>query len=102
MMTASVSGGIGAISYEWQLQDTSGWTTVGTSSTYNTPVHPAGTYEYRVVVTRSAGCSATSANVTITVLEDPTVDVSALSAQICTGGPGQVIANVSGGTGTVE
>ncbi|HJW28044.1 MAG TPA: hypothetical protein VJ508_02215, partial [Saprospiraceae bacterium] len=87
-LTATVSGGTGPTTYQWQFNNAGTWTNVGTNqNTYTTPVlSTTGTYTYRVLITQDAGCAVQSADVNISVVADPTVSVSANNPSICVGG----------------
>jgi len=103
LLTATVSGGTGVATYQWQFNTTgSTWTNVGANqNTYTTPVLTTpGTYRYRVLITQASGCSAQSPNADVTVVADPTVSISASSLSICDGGTTTFTATVTGGTGT--
>ncbi|HJW29258.1 MAG TPA: hypothetical protein VJ508_08385, partial [Saprospiraceae bacterium] len=102
-LTATVSGGTGPTTYQWQFNNAGTWTNVGTNqNTYTTPVlSTTGTYTYRALITQDAGCAVQSADVNISVVADPTVSVSANNPSICVGGTSTLTATVSGGTGTI-
>ncbi|HJW29481.1 MAG TPA: hypothetical protein VJ508_09525, partial [Saprospiraceae bacterium] len=102
-LTATVSGGTGPTTYQWQFNNAGTWTNVGTNqNTYTTPVlNTTGTYSYRLLITQDAGCAVQSADVNISVVADPTVSVSANNPSICVGGTSTLTATVTGGTGTI-
>ena len=100
--TATVTGGSGANSYQWQFNNSGTWQNIGgaTASTYSAALLNPGTFEYRVIVTQTTGCSTTSAPVSVTVTSDPTVTVGVSDQQICDGGAVTLTASVSGGSGS--
>jgi hypothetical protein len=86
--TATVTGGIGAASYQWQYNDPfSGWTnmTSETNQTLEVTYNTADDYEHRVVVNMSVGCNGTSDGLILTVNEDPDITVSATATEVCIG-----------------
>src|SRR5687768_6548756 len=101
-LTAVVTGGAGTNNYQWQYNNAGTWTNVGTNqNTYQTPVHPVGTHEYRVIVTQNNGCvNSSTGTASITVVADPTITVTANDASICNGGTALLTGTVSGGNGT--
>ncbi|MEO6130748.1 MAG: hypothetical protein ABIQ02_02790, partial [Saprospiraceae bacterium] len=103
LLTATVTGGAGTNSYQWQQLIGSTWTNVGTNPGYTTDVlTTVGTYTYRVILTQnSSGCFAISSNTTVTVVDDPTVSVTASDFIICDGESSTLTATVIGGTGII-
>lgn len=102
-LTAMVTGGAGTINYQWQAFNGSTWMNVGSNqNTYTTPALSIGTYQYRVVIAQGSGCNATSDSEVITVVGDPTVNVTSNDNDICVGGTVTLTANVSGGAGTTN
>ncbi|WP_435356044.1 PA14 domain-containing protein [Emticicia sp. SJ17W-69] len=104
VLTATVVGGTGTTTYQWQSSnDNVSFTNISgaTSVTYTTPSLSSTTY-YKVIITQTGnGCgSVTSSASTITVVAAPTVSVTASNGTICTGGTSILTANVVGGTGT--
>ncbi len=102
-LSASVSGGTGAISYQWQdSPDGTTFSTIAgaTNINYTTPALTATTY-YRVLISFVGnGCeSATSASASVTVVADPTISISG-NPNICDGGTVTMTATTTGGTGT--
>ncbi|MBK8372339.1 MAG: hypothetical protein IPL20_13465 [Saprospiraceae bacterium] len=88
--TATVSGGSGTITYQWQdSPDGTTWANISgaTSSTFTTPALTGNTY-YRVVVTRSASnCgSVNSTSSLVTVVADPAISTHPADVTICNGG----------------
>src|SRR5690606_22421841 len=101
MLTATVSGGTGASSYQWQQLISGTWTNVGTNqSTYTSGALSTGTYTYRVVVTQAEGCETASAAAAILVVSDPAISINLEDDEICTGGSVTLTAVVTGGAGT--
>ncbi|MEO7906996.1 MAG: hypothetical protein ABIT06_08490 [Saprospiraceae bacterium] len=101
LFTATVSGGTGTTTYQWQFLNSGTWTNVGTNTnTYTTPTLTIGTYTYRLLVTQSPGCDVVSASQVVNVVADPTVGVTITEPSICIGGTTLLTATVSGGTGT--
>jgi hypothetical protein len=80
-LTASVSGGLGTVNYQWQFQDNngnwvnvSGWsaTNVATPFTNSRNASPSATRAYRIVVTSSQNSQCTvTATQLVTVIPDP-------------------------------
>lgn len=106
ILTANVSGGSGTASYQWQEStDNATWGNVvggsgATSLSYTTAVLTTNKY-YRIIVTQSPStCSATATSALITVVADPTINVTTTAAVVCTGGAVTLNATPNGGTGT--
>ncbi len=106
ILTVSVSGGSGTMSYQWQESaNNSAWSNVvggsgATSLSYTTAVLAANKY-YRIIVTNSPStCSATSTSALITVVADPTISVTTTAAIVCNGGAVTLNATPNGGTGS--
>lgn len=106
ILTASVSGGSGTAGYQWQEStNNSTWGSVvggsaATTLSYTTAVLTGNKY-YRIVVTQSPStCSATSASALITVVADPTINVTTTAAIVCNGGAVTLNATPNGGTGS--
>ena len=101
-LTANVSGGTGTNAFQWQINNSGTWEDISgaNSAVYVTPTHSAGTYEYRVEISQDAGCAATSSDVLITVVTNPTIDATADNSEVCEGGTATISATVSGGTGS--
>src|SRR5690606_11212110 len=105
VLTANVSGGAGIANFQWQQFISGSWQNIGGANTnpYTTAALTTGSYQYRVVVTQNAGCQTSSDGVTITVVNDPTVEVTGTDGgQICTGGSVLLTANVTGGAGNTN
>ena len=104
-LTATVAGGAGTTNYQWQEETSPGvWNNISgaTAAIFNTPALAPGTYNYQVVVTQDAGCEVTSSPVTVVVVPDPVVSVSADDQTICEGGTVTISSTVTGGTGTTN
>ena len=101
MFSATVTGGAGTTLYQWQFNNGGTWEDISgaTSSTYSIALLNTGTYEYRVNVSQNSGCQTTSDPVSVTVVDDPTVSLSADDLDICEGGSSTITASVSGGSG---
>ncbi|MWB95626.1 T9SS type B sorting domain-containing protein [Flavobacterium sp. GA093] len=104
-VTASLGGGSGNITYQWQssANGTSGWANVsgGTGSTtasYTSGGLSASTF-YRCIVTSSTtNCSITSNAVQAVVVADPAISTQPTGGTICTGGTFTLTATATGGT----
>jgi uncharacterized repeat protein (TIGR01451 family) len=101
-LTATVTGGVGTVSYQWQESSngSTGWTNISaaTNNTYTTPALTATRY-YRVVITQTgAGCTTTSTSTTVTVVNDPSVTTQPQGFTECTGGTLQLNVTATGGT----
>jgi PKD repeat protein len=95
ILTASAAAGSGIITgYQWQESNVD---ILGeTDSTYTASA--AGTYT--VIVTNSNGCSTTSAPVTFTIANNPTVNITG-AVTVCEGDSVPLIANATAGSGTI-
>ena len=103
-MSLIVTGGSDHVGYVWERSvDNSNWSQVGGTqdSTYQASEPVAGTYFYRAtVIDSAAGClDPTSNTLSITVLDDPTISLSALNDSLCVGGVSELSAAVAGGSG---
>ncbi|MFN8393937.1 MAG: HYR domain-containing protein [Bacteroidia bacterium] len=104
-LSSSVTGGTGAITYQWQSSsDNVTFTNIpgATSPSYTTPTLSSSTY-YRVVVSATgAGCgSANSPSQLVTVVPDLTATVGG-GTTICSGSTANLTSSVSGGTGSIS
>ncbi len=102
-LTATVTGGTGTPTYQWQMKPASGsWADISgaTNLTLTTPALSE-TSEFRIVVNYSgSGCDQyVSPSVTITVVPDPVITISGIG-DVCTGGAVVISSTVTGGTGT--
>ncbi|HRN95649.1 MAG TPA: hypothetical protein PL084_13075, partial [Chitinophagales bacterium] len=101
LLNATVVGGNGSGTYQWQVFSGGVWVNVGTNNdNYTTPVLLSTTL-YRCSFTPSApGCGiATSTTTTLTVVPNPTISIGTAQT-ICNGGSVTLSSSVSGGTGT--
>ncbi|MCB0608650.1 MAG: choice-of-anchor A family protein, partial [Lewinella sp.] len=105
-LTATVTGGSGTFGYQWQSATSSGGTYTNisgaTNPTYSPPATAAGVTWYKVAVTDNvSGCAdPTSSALSLTVLADPQVNVTANNATVCQGENVTLTATVTGGSGT--
>lgn len=104
LLTASVTGGSGTTSYQWQSSANGTiWANISgaTNATYTTSALITSTY-YRVSITQTGqGCSANaSASSLITVVPDPTILVTGGGISVCNGSTATLNSTVTGGTGT--
>ena len=100
-LTATVTGGNGTNSFQWQQFIAGAWANVGGNTTsFTTPTLTTNT-DFRVIVTQTTlGCGATSTTTTINVVSDPSVSVVATATGVCVGGSVTLSATSAGGTGT--
>ncbi len=87
-LTASISGGTGAMNYQWQSGTTSTgpWTDIGgaTSSTYSPPTSSTGPFYYRVILSPNvASCNNSSSTETVTVIPSPTIANAGPDQTVC-------------------
>jgi hypothetical protein len=109
-MTVAVTGGSGAISYQWQQSPngSSSWTNAtgsgSTTAIYTPPSTVAGVTYYRVTISAANnGCGpVTSNNATATIIADLAVTTQPTNLTECIGGTGTMTVAVSGGTGTIS
>ncbi len=101
-ITASLSGGAGTLSYQWQGNSGSGFVneTNASATTPNFTSDPlAVTTQFRCLVTSSTtNCTLTSNAVTATVVPDPTITAQPTGTTICSGGNATVSVTASNGT----
>lgn len=104
-VTASLNGGAGSLSYQWQSSDngTSGWANVsgGTGSTTNSYTSEAlsVTAFYRCIITSSTtNCTITSSSVQAIVVPDPAITVQPTGTTICSGGNYTLTVTATNGT----
>jgi hypothetical protein len=100
-LTATVTNGNGTNSFQWQQNISGTWTNIGgNTASLTTPVLTTTTI-FRLIVTQSTiGCQATSNDVTINVVADPSVSVVTTAPTVCVGGNITLSATPTGGTGT--
>ncbi|KFF02904.1 gliding motility-associated C-terminal domain-containing protein [Flavobacterium reichenbachii] len=101
-VTASVNGGSGTLSYQWQSNSGSGFVNE-TNPTAVTPNFISDvlnlTTQFRVVITSSAiNCVLTSNTVTATVVPDPAITVQPTGTTICSGGNHTLSVSATNGT----
>ncbi len=103
LVTATVTNGIGTLTYQWQIATAPGgpWTNVGTNSNTYTSAALTQTSYIKVIITQSGvGCDGTeSAPLPVVVIPDPSI-VICCPQTICVGGNADLTAVVSNGTGT--
>ena len=108
-MTVVVSGGSGAITYQWQssTDGINGWAdatgTGATTATYTPSSASAGTTYYRVLINAAnSGCGqAVSDNGIAVITEDLAVTTQPSNVNECIGGLDQMTVVVSGGSGAI-
>lgn len=108
-MTVAVTGGSGAITYQWQQSPDgiNGWSnasgTGSTSATFTPPSAIAGTTYYRVLVNAANnGCDqVVSNNATAIISPDITITTQPTNIAECIGGSNTMTVVVSGGSGTI-
>jgi hypothetical protein len=93
-LTASASGGAGGFTFQWF----DGGSSIGTSNPLTVTLAP-GDHSITVTATDSAGCSATSAPITVHVNQPVSTSLNCGSAPDCTGHL-SFTASATGGTGT--
>jgi hypothetical protein len=106
-LSVTPTGGSGVFNYQWQYRNSGVWQNVGiNSNTYTTPVlNTAGNYLYHVIVSDQAaalngGCSTTSIDATITVVNDPVVTLLTNDTlSVCYDGYETFSVSLVGGTG---
>jgi hypothetical protein len=108
-MTVAVSGGSGAITYQWQqsTDGSTGWansTGIGaTTATYTPSSAIPGTTYYRVLVNAANnGCDqAVSNNAIAVITADLVVSTQPTDVNECVGGSNTISVTVTGGSGTI-
>ena len=109
-MTVIVSGGAGAISYQWQGSDdgSNGWANAAgsgaTTDIFTPESSSAGTTYYRVLINAAgSGCGQVESDNAIAIItEDLLVTTQPTNVSECIGGTDQMTVVVSGGTGTIS
>jgi hypothetical protein len=104
-----VTGGSGAITYQWQSSPngTGGWANAtgpgATTTTYTPSSTVAGTTYYRVVINAAnSGCGQIESNVVIVEIDpDATVNVTPLLSEACIVGTVALTATVTGGSNSL-
>ncbi|MBX2870912.1 MAG: DUF11 domain-containing protein [Saprospiraceae bacterium] len=107
LLSVTISGGSGDITYQWESSaNGTDWTAIGgaTADTYNAPTTTAGTTYYRVVIdAANDGCeSVTSDPAEVIVQEDIAITAQPTDDSICTGGTSSLSVAISGGAGTIS
>ena len=95
-LTSVVSGGLSPYTYQWSLNGSS--VSGATGSSYVFHSIGSGTYSFVVSVSDALGGHATSSTVTITVVPDPAVSLTASQTQITVGSKVTLMATVAEGT----
>ena len=104
-LNASVSNGVGSITYQWQQSPngTSGWADLSgqTASTYFPPVSTLGNYYYRVIAYMTGvGCSyAVSPSSTFTVHNPGSITLNPALTEVCLNATQTITPTVSGVSG---
>jgi len=109
-MTIVITGGSGAITYQWQSSSngTSGWAnavgTGNTTATFTPPSTVAGTTFYRVIISAGgSGCDQViSNNATAVIAADITITSQPTNVDECVGGTSTMTVVISGGSGTIS
>ncbi len=106
-LTASVSGGLGTVNYQWQYQNNngnwvnvSGWsgTNVSTPFTNTRFASPSATRAYRIVVTSSQNSQCTvTATQLVTVIPDPVLTITSNNISCFGANDGTATAVLTGG-----
>ncbi|TPG39212.1 gliding motility-associated C-terminal domain-containing protein [Flavobacterium pectinovorum] len=101
-LSASLNGGTGTLSYQWQSNSGSGFVdeTNPTATTANfTSDALNSTTQFRCLVTSSAtNCTLTSNAVTATVVSDPAISAQPTGGIVCSGGALTLTVTATGGT----
>jgi hypothetical protein len=108
-MTVTITGGSGAITYQWQqsADGSTGWAnstgTGATTATYTPSSAVPGTTYYRVLVNAAnSGCDqAVSNNAVVVISADLAVSTQPTDVNECVGGTDQMTLAVTGGSGTI-
>ncbi|HJW30890.1 MAG TPA: hypothetical protein VJ508_16765, partial [Saprospiraceae bacterium] len=109
-MTVVVSGGSGAITYQWQQSANAGGPFVNstgtgaTTATYTPDSSVPGTTYYRVLINASNnGCDQAISNTSTAVITpDLSITTQPVSLNECIGGNAQLTVVVAGGSGTIS
>jgi hypothetical protein len=108
-MSVTVTGGSGAITYQWQqsADGSTGWansTGIGATTTTYTPSSAIpGTTYYRVLVNAANnGCDqVVSNNAVVIIIADLVISTQPSDVNECVGGTNTISATVTGGSGTI-
>ena len=109
-MTVAISGGSGAISYQWQSSPDGTGSCANatgpgaTTNTYTPASAAAGTTYYRVLINAAnSGCDqSVSNNATAIINPDISITTQPSNLKECEGGTAQLTVVISGGVGTVS
>lgn len=101
-LTASVSGGTGTFTFQWQYNTGSGWVNTGSGLLSYTTSDLTSNTDYRCIFSATGdGCDQIISNTeTVFVVADPIISTFTSSNWICTGGTVQLSSTVSGGVGS--
>jgi hypothetical protein len=107
-LMATVVGGSGNASLQWQSADDAGgpWTDIGgeTNDFYSAPTGVAGVFYYRaIILDNNSGCATPTSDPSEIVVNDQ-VEIQALldNAEICVGGLATMVAAISGGSSALS
>jgi len=105
-LSVTVSGGVGAYSYQWYSNTTNnntGGTLIAsaTNSTFTPPTTTVGTRYYYVIITQTgAGCRVVSNTAEVQVNTGPVITSQPVGSTVCVGGnPAQLSVSYSNGAG---
>jgi len=100
-LSATISGAIGPVTYQWEKFEAGSWNPVplATAASFVTDPLTVGTHQYRMKVNSDAVCESSSSPVIVNVFDDPSISISLSQAEICVGGNIGLSASVLGGTG---
>ncbi|MDQ3015304.1 MAG: VWA domain-containing protein, partial [Bacteroidota bacterium] len=108
IINATVTGGSGYFTYQWQRSPngTNSWTNVsanGNTASYTVPTSLAGTTYYRLVLIDLAnGCQdPVPVPVRMVVQSQPIVSINAANPVICINGSSIITSTITGGSGTI-
>ncbi|MCX6304921.1 MAG: Ig-like domain-containing protein, partial [Bacteroidetes bacterium] len=109
-LSVTVTGGLGAFSYQWQQSNgdcTGTWSNIlgATTNSYSTgQLNTPNTYYYQCIVSQTGvGCGpVVSRCIKVTVAGDPTITTPPVGATICYNGSHTMSVVVDGGTGTLS
>jgi hypothetical protein len=106
ILSTEITNGSGVYNYQWQSSPngSSAWTNIltnGTGASYTAVTNVPGTIYYRLVLTDlSNGCADPISNVvSVTVEDQPTVDIEADNAILCIVGNATLLSKVTNGSG---
>lgn len=101
---SEVIGGTGISTYQWQVFIDGVWTNIafGEGADVISSFSEAGEYEIRLIVNQNSGCQVISDSLTITVLEQPEVTITADDETICSDSILSITSVASGGIGPLS